>query len=415
MSSESSQNKDIQIRTLPSGLRVAYRRDPSEVEYFGASINVGSRDDPKGMKGLAHFVEHVIFKGTTRRRAWHIINRMESCGGELNAYTTKENTVVYSAFPAGNFKRAAELIGDLLSNSVFPESELAKERDVVAEEIAQYRDMPSEAVFDDFEDLIFRGSALGYNILGDAASLQRFTSEVCRRYLEQNFTPSNMIVFYCGNEMPEKVFKTIEKAFEGLSNNPNVISSLRSEPQMVAPFSEVCNLGNHQANTVTGARIPGMFSVERWTWSLLTNILGGPGMNSLLNLEMRERRGLVYSVEASSSLLTDAGLFTVSFGCDSDDTRKCLGIANRVIERVAAGTLSERFISAAKRQYIGQLTLAADNHENSVLSMARAVLYYGDVLPRAEVIKRIESVTSQQITEAAATLMDKGLSTLTLD
>lgn len=415
MSSEPSQNQDIQICTLTSGLRVAYRRDSSEVEYFGASINAGSRDDPEGMKGLAHFVEHVIFKGTLHRRAWHIINRMESCGGELNAYTTKENTVVYSAFPAGNFKRAAELIGDLLSDSVFPESELAKERDVVAEEIAQYRDMPSEAVFDDFEDLIFRGSPLGYNILGDADSLQTFTSDICRRYLERHFTPSNMIVFYSGRESPDRVLKFIDKTFAGLSTGEGLTTTSRSMPPVVPRFSELRCLGNHQSNTVAGARIPGMFSAERWRWSLLTNILGGPGINSMLNLEMRERRGLVYSVEASSSLLTDAGLFTVFFGCDSAETHKCLGIVNRVLDKVASGALSNRFIRAAKRQYIGQLTLAADNHENSVLSMARAVLHYGDVLPRSEVIVRIESVTPQQISEAAATLMNHGLSTLTLE
>lgn len=413
-SNDSSQNiRNIEIATLSNGLRVAYRHDTSEVEYFGAAINVGSRDEPDGHKGLAHFVEHVIFKGTTHRRAWHIINCMEACGGELNAYTTKENTVVYSVFPTGNFKRASNLIGDLLSNSVFPESELIKERDVVADEIAQYRDMPSEAVFDDFEDLIFKNSSLGHNILGDAESLNGFTSEVCRKYLERSFTPDNMIVFYSGNESFKTAIRTIEKSFASLSSLKSSVK--RIKPSIIAPFTETYNLGNHQANTVSGAIIPGMYSEEKWAWALFTNILGGPGMNSLLNLEMRERRGLVYSVEASATLLSDVGLFTVFFGCDSADTKKCRNIINRILNRIASGQLSERFLTAAKRQYLGQLTLSADNHENAVLSMARSVLYHGTVSTRSEVIDRINSITAQQITTAAQSLLSNGLSTLTLE
>ncbi len=403
---------ETQIITLPSGLRVVHNLTRSGVEYFGAAVNAGSRDDPKGFHGLAHFVEHVLFKGTARRKSWHIINRMEACGGELNAYTTKETTVVYSAFPRGNFLRAAELIGDLLCHSTFPARELDKEREVVADEIDQYRDMPSEAVFDDFEDLIFKGSALGHNILGTVEQLRKFDSETCRRYMSQNFTTERMVVFYSGNRPLQAVVKAVERYFAGL---PTGIGSIdRQPPTMVDTFEQTIDLGNHQSNTVMGARISSLHSPQRFPMALLSNILGGPGMNSLLNVELRERRGLVYAVESTGSFLTDTGLFTVFFGCDHEDTQRCCRIIRSTISRIANDGLSSRFLSMAKKQYIGQLTLAADIRESAVMSMARTALYYGEIPPQTETISRINAITSADLSECAANLLSPGLSSLTL-
>lgn len=401
------------VITLSSGLRLVYMKDNSEVEYFGTIVNSGSRDDPGDRFGLAHFVEHVIFKGTARRRSWHIINRMESCGGELNAYTTKETTVVYTIFPRGNFSRASDLIGDLLCNSIFPSRELEKEREVVADEIDQYRDMPSEAVFDDFEDLLFKDSGLGHNILGSADDLRAFDSELCREYLTANFTVDNMVVFYSGSLSAAVVSRSVERNFSSLP------SACRRKKRIVPPpaafFDCAVNLGNHQANTVTGSRIPSMYSPERHSFALLANILGGPGMNSLLNVELRERRGLVYAVEASTAFLTDTGLLTIYFGCDHDDTRRCRRITAGVIRKIADNGVSDRFLSTARRQFIGQQTLAADIRENAIISVARGVLYFGRVSSRKERVECIEAVSANDLRRCAATLLAEGLSTLTLE
>lgn len=413
MEQKSKQIKNITIHTFPSGLRLVHRRDTSAVEYFGAAVDAGSRDDPEGLEGLAHFVEHVIFKGTTHRRSWHIINRMESCGGELNAYTTKETTVVYSVFPSGNFSRAAELIGDLLCNSVFPDQELMREREVVSDEISQYRDMPSEAVFDDFEDIIFEGSALGHNILGNSKSLRRLTSGVCRNYLHDTFTTSRTMIFYCGPTSLASVVKAVERHFATLpADGPTRRGG--ATPALLEPFDRMVDLGNHQANTVMGCRVPSMYDPMRWPLALLSNIVGGPGMNSLLNVELRERRGLVYAVETSTTLMTDAGLFTVFFGCDCEDLGKCRRLTHSVIGRIADHGVTERFLASAKRQYLGQLTLASDVRDSSVMSMARAALYYGSVLTHSEVTERIMALSVDDLRRCAESIVEPGLSVLTL-
>lgn len=389
-----------------------HRLCDTEVEYFGAAVDVGSRDDPEGYEGLAHFVEHVLFKGTTKRRSWHIINRMEACGGELNAYTTKETTVVYSIFPSGNLSRAAELIADLLCHSTFPQTEIDKEREVVADEISQYRDIPSEAVFDDFEDLIFSGSSLGHNILGSRRALDKFDSAVCRNYLRLNFTAKRIALFYSGPLSLNRVEKLASRLF---SDIPATIDT----PQRVAPpevdrFDSQVSLGSHQANTVIGLRTVSLHSMRRWPIALLTNIVGGPGMNSLLNVELRERRGLVYSVEASSATLTDTGLFTVFFGCDHSDLNRCRRIVNNVIDRIAQNGLTDRFLDKAKRQYLGQLTLATDVRDSSVMSMARSALYRGAIMSREEATATIMEITSEQIRQEAEFFIASGMNTLSL-
>ncbi|MDE6323759.1 MAG: insulinase family protein [Paramuribaculum sp.] len=403
---------DIKIFNLPDGLRLVHRHEATETEYFGAAINAGSRDDPPGHEGLAHFVEHVLFKGTERRKSWHIINRMESCGGELNAYTTKETTVVYTIYPSGNFMRAADLLGDLLCHSVFPEKELNREREVVGDEISQYRDIPSEAVFDDFEDIIFKGSGLGHNILGNRETLTSFDTSTCRRYVKENFTRRRMVLFYAGPLRPEKVCRAAERFFFDLPEGTTSLA--RTPPPPVSPFDSTVNLSNHQANTLTGARIPSMYSDMRWSFFMLSNIIGGPGMNSLLNVELRERRGLVYAVDSTTAMLTDSGLMTIYFGCDHSDTSRCRRLITRVLHRLADNTMTDRFMNAARRQYLGQLTLSSDVRDNAVMSMARAVLYYGSVLKHDEVAARIRDISAQSLRDAAGSFLDSGLSALTL-
>ena len=397
-------NNIYTYHTLTNGLRIVHRQAKSGVEYCGVAVNVGSRDEATEHFGLAHFVEHTIFKGTTHRRSWHIINRMEAVGGELNAYTTKEETMLYSIFPSGNLNRAIDLIADLVTSSQFPLSELDKEREVVADEINSYLDSPSEAIYDDFEDLIFKGSSLGHNILGNTSTIATFTPEVCQNYLARYYTGPNMVFFYMGSERPTKVFRLAEKHFSGLSNQLAPIN--RTTPTKVAPFDIKNNLGNHQCHTIIGAPIEGMYSPQRYATALFTNILGGPGMNSLLNISLRERRGLVYTVEASSAMFTDCGAMAIYFGCDHDDLNRCRRLVMNQLDSLASKSLTSKQIEAAKKQYLGQLIVASENREQAAISTARSMLYHNRVAASQEILERINAITPEQVQQIAQSIAE---------
>ncbi len=403
--------QEYQYSTLPCGLRiVTCHRENALVEHCGLAINAGSRDEIPGQFGLAHFVEHTIFKGTSRRRAWHILNCMERIGGELNAYTTKEETMVYTTAPSGYLARALDLVADLVTDSRFPTAEIDRERQVVADEIDTYLDTPSEAVFDDFEELIFAGSPLAHNILGSRESVAGLNSATCRRYLEYFYTPGEMVFFYSGPEKPARVEAMAARTFRNFSRPDN--PRLRSTPTAASRFDTIKTIGSHQAHTVLGTQLPGLNDPLRYAMSLLTNILGGPGMNSLLNVALREKRGLVYTIDASTSLMTDTGLFNIYFGCDCEDVDRCLKLIEKTIRPLAETELSPRRLAEAQRQYIGQLTIASTNTEQGALSMARSTLYRGHALTHKEMHEAISSVTPADIRECAGRLTE--LSRLTL-
>lgn len=391
--------------TLPNGLRLVMRHvADSPAEMCGLAIDAGSRDETPSEHGLAHFVEHTLFKGTARRRACHINNRMEAIGGELNAYTTKEETFIYSTFPAGpsHLDRAAELIADMVMNSTFPSAELAREREVVCDEISSYLDVPSEGVFDDFDDLIYAGSSLGHNILGTEQSVARLDTAACRRWISELYTPGRMVMFYTGPQTPERVERTALRRFGSL-HHPDK-PRLRPVPPVAAPFCIDRDISSHQAHTVTGARIPGLLDESRTAMALAVNVIGGPGMNSLLNVALREKRGLVYSIDASTALLSNAGLMTVYYGCDADDTPRCRRLVADILNRIADEGLSGRRLDAAKRQYLGQLQVAGANQESVILAAARATLHRGRAAEPSETAERVMSVTTDAIRAAAAPL-----------
>ena len=402
----------MSYHTLPCGMRMVHVHTPGAATAIsGVTVGTGSRDDGDDAHGMAHMVEHTIFKGTTKRNAGHIINRMEVVGGELNAFTTKEETVVYTVYPAGNTARAMELLADLVSNSQFPQKELDKERQVVAEEIDSYLDSPADAVFDDFDDLLFAGSDLGHNILGSRDALDRIDSAACRAYLRKHYHADNMVAFYTGPESAARVVAVACTRFAPPRGDGSV--SLRRAPEAVPPFEVRRSIDSHQDHTVAGARLPGFFSPDRYAYALLTNILGGPGMNSLLNVALRERRGLVYSVDASCAWYTDCGAFTVYYGCDPADTDLCTRLVRRTIERVADGTaLSGRALEKAKKQYLGQLVVASDNRENNVLSIARSTLLAGRAATSAETAQRIMDVDMTALRRVAESLLPCSILTL---
>lgn len=400
----------MQFFTLANGLRIVCEKVPAKAECFGIAINAGSRDESAHQHGLAHFVEHTIFKGTEHRRACHIINRMEAVGGELNAFTTKEETNVYSIFPRGNLARAVELIADLVRNSVFPAKELLKEREVVRDEIDSYLDSPSEAIFDDFENLFFKGSQLGHNILGESANLDAFTPEICRKYINSFYTPQNMVAFYRGSLNPTRAAAVIERQFADMAQCAPATARIAPTPQ--APFCTTQNIGSHQAHCVMGSSVPGIYSNERMRLGLLTNILGGPGMNSHLNVALRERRGLVYSVEAGMTLMSDCGLFTIYFGCDPDDANRCKELVCHELREISTKPLSQRALNAARQQYLGQLVVASDNNEQMALNAARSTLFFGTVTPFDEVRTQLMKITPEQLLESAQRLSPDSFSTL---
>ena len=396
--------------TLPGGLRIVVDHRPAaEVDHCGLAVNAGSRDERPEQYGLAHFVEHTIFKGTRRRRSWHILNRMEAVGGELNAYTTKEETMLYSTFPSGNLSRALDLMADLVTDSLFPARELEKERQVVEDEIDTYLDIPSEGIYDDFDELIFKGSQLAHPILGTRATLAGLGSQACREWLETFYVPDNMVLFYSGRTSPERFVRMAERYFSGLTRTS--VRPARVAPAPVPRFDETESIESHQAHTLLGCVIPGITSPDRYAMALLTNILGGPGMNSMLNVALREKRGLVYAVDASTSILTDCGLLTIYYGCDPEDSARCRKLVLDTITGLADRQLTARQLDAAKKQYLGQLTVGSLNTEQLALGMARSTMLTGRVRPRREINEAIMAVTPAKISEIASGLR---MSTLTL-
>lgn len=401
---------EINTHRLPNGLRVLHITTTSHVGWCGVAVNAGSRDEASGQFGLAHFVEHTIFKGTTHRKAWHILNRMEKVGGELNAYTTKESTVLYSVFPEQSLQRAVELLADLVQCSIFPPHELQRELDVVLEESQSYRDSPADAIFDDFDDIIFAGNELGHNILGVERDLRRLTQADCLRWLRTFYVPDNMIFFVAAPTAPSKTFRLVERYFSAMpQGEPH---RRRATPPAVKPAVQTVSIGSHQAHTIVGARTTSMFSDQRFALSLLNNVLAGPGMNSLLNVRMRERRGLVYTVESSLVPLTDCGLLEIYFGCDKANVGTSLKIIVRTVAELADHGLTPTQLAAAKKQLCGQMLVASDNSESCVMSAAKSFLYQNTVMPLQAAIERIQAITTDDLRSAAAAVTPDKWTTL---
>ena len=403
--------ENIYCHTLPNGLRLVHVHRNSPVAWCGLAVDAGSRDEREGQYGLAHFVEHTLFKGTKRRSATRINNRMEQVGGELNAYTTKESTMLYCIFPMEHLERAVELLADLVANSMFPEHELVHELDVVLEEVAGYRDTPSEAVYDDFEDMLLAGSQLGHNILGNEHDLRALTSVDCHDYLRHLYVPGCMVFFSLGNTPSDRVFRLAERYFSQLFHTRQGIE--RVVPAELAPQHQVVDLGLHQSHTIVGARVPGMYDDRRFAFALLNNILGGPGMNSLLNVSLREKRGLVYTVESSLVTFTDCGMLQIYLGCEHEKLKKALKLIGNTIDSLAQTPLSERRLDAYKRQYSGQMLVASDSAEVTAMAAGRGMLYYNNVSTLQENVDCILSVTPEQLQQAAQAITLDCCSTLT--
>lgn len=397
--------------TLPNGLRIIHEPTLSKVSYCGFAIDAGTRDEAENEQGMAHFVEHLIFKGTEKRKAWHILNRMENVGGDLNAYTNKEETVVYAAFLTEHLGRAIELLGDIVFHSTFPQHEIEKETEVIIDEIQSYEDTPSELIFDDFEDMIFRNHPLGRNILGKPELLRSFRTEDVLSFTRRYYQPSNMVFFVQGQYDFKKIIRMAEKY---LADIPAVeVDNLRTPPPLYVPEHLTIPKDTHQAHVMVGSRGYNAYDDKRTALYLLNNILGGPGMNSKLNVSLRERRGLVYTVESNLTSYTDTGAFCIYFGTDIEDMDTCLKLTYKELKRMRDVKMTSSQLAAAKKQLIGQIGVASDNFENNALGMAKSYLHYHKYESSELVFQRIEALTAEQLLEVANEMFaEEYLSTL---
>ena len=399
------------IHTLSNGLRIIHEPSSSKVAYCGFAVDAGTRDEAENEQGMAHFVEHLIFKGTRKRKAWHILNRMENVGGDLNAYTNKEETVIYSAFLTEHFGRALELLADIVFHSTFPQNEIEKETEVIIDEIQSYEDTPSELIFDDFEDMIFRNHPLGRNILGRPDLLKKFRSEDAMAFTSRFYQPSNMVFFVLGDFNFQKIVRQVEKLLEDLTLD--TVENQRTIPPLYVPEQLVVHKETHQAHVMIGSRGYNAYDDKRTALYLLNNILGGPGMNSRLNVSLRERRGLVYTVESNLTSYTDTGAFCIYFGTDPEDVDTCLKLTFKELKRMRDVKMTSSQLMAAKKQLIGQIGVASDNNENNALGMAKTFLHYNKYESSESVFRRIEALTAEGLLEVANEMFaEEYLSTL---
>ena len=392
------------VHSLPNGIKVVAIPAPGPVCYCGLVINAGTRDELPGEQGLAHFVEHTIFKGTSRRSASHILNRLDEVGGELNAYTNKDETAVHASFLDKYFERAAQLISDMVFDSVFPEREIEKEKDVIVDEITSYLDSPAELVFDEFEDLAFAGTPLGHNILGTPESVQSFHAADALRFCLREHSTDQMAFTVLGNIPEDKVFRVAEKFFG--SRSPRLGRQPRQRALSFAKFDVVQQRDTNQAHVVLGAKAPDCMDDDRLLMSVISSLLGGPSMNSRLSVALRERNGIAYNVETNYTSFDDTGLFTVYFGTDPQNVNRSLRIVRRELDKLCQAPLSASQLNRLLRQYVSQLLMSADNGENIMLSAGRAAIVYGQALSlteMADVVSR--SVTADGILRVAQSVL----------
>jgi len=397
--------------TLDNGLRIIHLPSDSKVVYCGYQINAGTRDEEPGEEGLAHFCEHVTFKGTERRKAWHILNCLESVGGDLNAYTNKEGTVYYSAILKEHIARAVDLLSDIVFHSVYPQAEIDKEVEVICDEIESYNDSPAELIYDEFENILFKDSSLGHNILGTAEQVRSFTTEDALRFTRKLYRPDNAIFFAYGDIDFKKLVKLVRRALadddSGKLAAEKLPKNYPSVGEEIAGQTIVMQKNTHQAHVMIGTRAYDVNDDRRMPLYLLNNILGGPGMNAKLNLALREHNGLVYTVESTMVAYGDTGTWSIYFGCDEHDIKRCLRLVRKELDRMMEKPLSDSQLKAAKKQIKGQIGVACDNRENFALDFGKSFLHYGWEKNVDCLYEQVEAITSQQIQDVARELFDK--------
>ena len=387
------------------GIRYAVKRSGSAVAYCSLGIACGTRYEQGFHSGIAHFTEHTLFKGTEHKSSSVINGYLDRLGGELNAYTTKEEIVLHATILKEDLSKASSLLMEIATEATFPDNEVNTERGVVIDEIKSYKDSPSEDVYDRFEEKLFRGHSLSMPILGTPQSVRATSAEELRRFYKEKFVPGSM-VFTIVADIDEKrmeadLLRTFDKFFSGSC----VVSGELTKPESVTldnVFDEVINKRNHEANAVIGGYAPSLYEEkERIATSLMSNILGGPAMNSILNDILREKHGWVYGVESSYTQYSDTGIMAISLGCERENTEKCIDAVRREISKLQDNSLTDRKLRAAKKQFLGQIAISSDNGESQCLSMGKSLLAYGKVASAEEIKREIEAVSADMIRDMA--------------
>ena len=385
--------------TLPNGIRGIHRQVKGSVAHCALVIGAGSRDEHPDEFGLAHFAEHAFFKGTARRKAWQVNCRLENLGGELNAFTTKEDTTIHATTLRGDFAKAAELIADIAFRSTFPERELEREKEVIVDEINTYKDSPADLIYDTFEDLLFEGSELGHNILGRKAALARYNGDSIRTFLARTHTTDRMVFSSIGNFSP-RVAEAVAARYFG-AQEASVHRFERVAPAPCSPFDRSVTKHTHQVHCIIGSRAYGIAEERRLPLALLCNILGGPCANSLLNVVVRERHGLSYNIESSYTPYGDTGIVAIYFSSDHGNADRCIELIEGELRKLRTAPLTARRLSMAKKQFIAQLAISSESNESYMLGAGKSLLTHDEVDTMEQVYAKIQALTARQLTEVA--------------
>ncbi len=396
---------DFLTHTLSNGIRLIHKPDNSPVGHLGILINAGSRDEGPDEHGLAHFIEHSVFKGTGKRKAFHILSRIEDVGGEINAYTTKEETTLYSTFLAGFYERTAELLSDILLNSTYPEKELNREKEVVLEEINSYKDSPSELIFDEFEELVYDGHPIARNILGNPENLAGFNRQAILQFIANNYHTNEMVVSSVGKIDFNALVKLIEKYFGQTEARMRVNGRKRFGNYI--PGNRVEQKNTFQSHCVLGNVAYDVLHPKRISMVLLNNIVGGQAMNSRLNMALRERKGMAYNIESGYTAYTDTGLFNVYFGTDHENLEKAVGLVLKEFKLLREKKLGVLQLSKAQKQLMGQIAISSENREDLMLTIGKSYLLFNKVDSIQTIFRKIEAVTPSDLLDAANEVLEE--------
>ena len=391
----------INIFTLSNGIRVIHMRNSSHIAYSGVMVGTGTRDEKPEENGMAHFIEHTLFKGTQKRSATQLINRIENIGGELNAYTTKEETAFYAATLPAYIGRTLELLADMLFHPAFPKEELDKERQVIYDEIESYNDSPSELIYDDFESLVFDGYAIAQPVLGTRRTLRYFTADKAGRFMAETYTPQRMVVFVLADVPFTKVLTYAERYFSNSPYTMHAGARTRVTPAAYTPKNADYHRHTHQAHVMLGSRAYPIGHHKQLALYLLNNILGGGAINSRLNMSIREHKGLAYTVESQYTPLSDTGYWSVYFATDPENRERCIRLVMDELSRLAQTPLSTTALHRALCQIKGQMAVSADNNENTALSMAKQLLHTGNVFSWQHALDRMSTFTPEFLLRTA--------------
>lgn len=390
-------SKDLSFWEMPNGIRVVHLYDDSPVAYCGFAINVGTRDELPEESGMAHFIEHTLFKGTQKRKSWHIVNSLESVGGELNAYTTKEETFVYANFLCEDYEKAVDICSDIVFHATFPQKELDKEVDVIIDEIQSYKDTPSEQIYDDFEELVFANTPLGRNILGDAKRLKKYTTQDAINFVRRTYCTDKIVFFSLGKIPFSRVKRLAEKYLTDVQEKRSAITNVVKSSY--EPFEKVVRKHTSQAHVMVGCPSYDLSDDRRLPMSLLNNIIGGPSLNSRLNLLLREKNGMAYNIESTYTSYSDSGLLSIYFGTEERNREKCTDLVYAELKRLREVPFTKIQLEKYKKQLIGQMTIMQENRENLVLSMAKSILYFNKFETLEYVYNQLGEVTPAVISE----------------